>query len=71
MVLALKILLGTFTLGLPVWFAVLDRKAAPRLKWSREGGGIPTWGHMVVVVGVVLAVLVALAEPMAGFHPSH
>ena len=71
MSLALEILLGTLTVGLPVWFAFLDRKAAPRLKWSPEGKGIPTWGHMVVVVGVVLAVLVALAAPIAGFHPSH
>jgi hypothetical protein len=83
----LEIVVGALTLGLPLWFAYLDRKAFPRLKWVKEGTGkgkgkgkgrekekgkergTPRWGHAVVFVGVALAVLIALAAPISGFHP--
>ena len=68
---ALEILIGSLTLGLPLWFAALDRRAAPHLTWKEAGKGIPAWGHMIVVVGVVLAVLIAFAVPISDFHPSH
>ena len=67
----LEILVGAFTLGLPLWFASLDQKFLPGLRWIDEGDPLPLWGRMVVVVGLGLAVLIALAAPFAGFHPSH
>jgi len=65
------IVLGVFTLGLPLWFFLQDRKVFPRLKWGEEGGTTPFWGHLVVVVGLALAVLVALSAPLSAFHSSH
>jgi hypothetical protein len=62
---------GLFTLGLPILFAVLDRMNFPGLKWVQEGDPTPIWGHLVVVVGVALAVLVALAAPISGFQSAH
>ena len=67
----LRILIGGLTLGLPIWFAFLDREASPRLKWIGEGDPTPLWGKMVVFVGVFLVVLVALAAPVSGFDPTH
>ena len=67
----LEIVVGGLTLGLPLWFAYLDRGVFPKLKWVWEGKGTPAWGHAVVFVGVGLAVLIALAAPVAGFHPEH
>ena len=67
----LEILLGTFTLGLPLWFAFLDQKVLPKLRWVDEGAPPPVWGRMVVVVGIGLVVLVALAAPFSDFHPTH
>jgi hypothetical protein len=67
----LGILVGGLTVGLPLWFAFLDQKALPQLRWIEEGDPPPLWGRMVVVVGVGLAILVALAEPFSGFHPPH
>jgi hypothetical protein len=67
----LSALIGGLTLGLPLWFAFLDRQAFPRLRWMDEGEPTPTWGHWVVVVGVFLAVLVALAAPLSEFQPPH
>jgi hypothetical protein len=69
--LLLKILVGALTLGLPLLFAFLDTRAFPNLRWIGEGHPSPAWGRSVVLVGIVLAVLIALAEPMAGFHPEH
>ena len=67
----LEFLIGFLTLGLPLWFAFLDQRAFPGMRWVAEGRGTPVWGNSVVVVGVVLAVLIALAAPISGFHPSH
>jgi hypothetical protein len=67
----LEFLVGGLTLGLPAWFAYLDRGSFPRLKWIGEGDPPPPWGRMVVVVGVGLAVLIALAAPLSGFDPVH
>ena len=67
----LNFLVGGLTLGLPLWFAFLDRRAFPRLRWMDEGEPTPTWGHWVVLVGVVLAVLVAFAAPLSEFHATH
>jgi hypothetical protein len=64
-------LVGGLTVGLPIWFAFLDRKVFPRLRWIEEGAAPPLWGRLVVVVGVGLAVMVALAAPLSGFHPTH
>ncbi len=71
MLLILEFLVGGLTLGLPVWFAFLDRGVFPRLKWIGEGDSPPLWGRTVVVVGVGLAVLIALAAPLSGFDPAH
>lgn len=65
----LEFVVGGLTLGLPGWFAYLDRRVFPRLRWVREDGSTPTWGHFVVAVGVGLAVLIALAAPLTGFQP--
>ncbi len=67
----LDFLVGGMTLGLPVFFLYLDWGASPRLKWIGEGDPAPLWGRMVVLVGVGLAVLIALAAPVAGFIPTH
>ena len=67
----MDLVLGVATFGLPLWFALLDRGAFPRLRWIREGEATPIWGHMVVVVGITLAVMVALAAPFSQFHPTH
>jgi hypothetical protein len=67
----LELLVGGLTLGLPLWFAFLDRGVFPRLKWVEEGEGPPAWGRMVVWVGAGLAVLIALSSPISGFHPTH
>jgi len=64
-------LIGALALGLPLWFAYLDRGAFPQLLWVRPGDPTPGWGRAVVFVGVALAVLAALAAPIAGFHPEH
>ena len=69
--LLLHLLVGTFTLGLPAWFAYLDRESFPRMRWMDEGEPTPTWGHWVVVLGALLAVLVAVAAPISEFHSSH
>ena len=71
MTLFLEILIGGLTLGLPLWFAFLDQGVFPKLKWVGEGDPPPLWGRSVVFVGVMLAVLIALAAPIAGFHPTH
>ena len=71
MVILLKFLVGGLTLGLPFWFAFLDRGVFPRLKWVGEGDPPPIWGNWVVVVGILLVVLVALSSPVSGFDPSH
>jgi len=63
--------LGAFTLGLPMFFGLLDQRDFPRMRWIEDDEPTPWWGHMVVVVGVILAVLVALAAPISGFHPTH
>jgi hypothetical protein len=68
---ALEIIVGALTLGLPLWFAFLDRRAFPRLKWIEGGEGPPTWGRLVVWVGALLAILIAIAAPVVGFHPTH
>ena len=65
------ILVGSLTLGLPVWFFFLDQRFFPRLKWVGEGHPPPLWGKMVVVVGITIGILVALAAPFSGFHPTH
>ena len=67
----LRILVGGLTLGLPVWFAFLDREALPRLKWIEDGAPTPLWGKMVVFVGVFLVVLLALSVPASDFDPTH
>ena len=67
----LEILVGVFTLGLPVLFVLLDQKARPNLLWIGTGDPPPLWGHSIVVIGVALAILVALAEPMTGVDPHH
>lgn len=67
----LEILVGVFTLGLPVWFAFLDRHTFPGLRWVQGDEPPPLWGRMVVVVGVALGVLIALAAPFAGFETAH
>ena len=64
-------LVGAFSLGLPIWFAFLDQKALPGLLWMGEGEPTPLWGHLVVVVGLLLAVLVAVAAPFSGFEATH
>ena len=69
MTLILEIIVGALTLGLPLWFAYLDRGVFPRLKWVKKGEGPPRWGRMVVLVGIGLVVLIALAAPIASFHP--
>ena len=71
MSLLLEIVVGTLTLGLPLWFLLLDQGVFPKLKWVEDGEPPPFWGSMVVVVGVALAILIALASPFTGFHPSH
>ncbi len=71
MLITLEILVGGLTLGLPIWFAFLDREASPRLKWIGEGDPTPLWGKMVVFVGVLLVVLLALSVPASGFDPTH
>ena len=73
MSLFLEIIVGTLTLGLPLWFAYLDQGVFPVLKWNRVGKErrTPRWGHAVVFVGVVLAVLIALAAPISTFQPLH
>lgn len=71
MVVILKLLVGASTLGLPIWFAILDRKAFPRLKWIGEGEPIPRWGHTIVIVGILLAVLIAVVSPISGPDPGH
>ncbi len=45
----LEILIGSLTLGFPLWFAFLDRRVFPRMKWMAKGKGIPAWGYTVVV----------------------
>ena len=67
----LELFVGGLTVGLPIWFAFLDRKAFPALKWVGEGNPAPLWGRMVVVVGVALTVLIALAAPFSGFETTH
>lgn len=67
----LQVLVGLLTLGLPLWFAYLDRRAFPRLRWIGEGESIPLWGRLVVVVGVGLAILVAVSAPISGVQPTH
>ena len=67
----LQVLLGALTLGLPLWFHLQDRRVFPRLRWIREGEGPPAWGRAVVFVGVAVVILIALAAPIAGFHPEH
>jgi len=67
----LGVMVGAFTLGLPMLFFFLDQRSRPNLLWIREGEPPPLWGHMIVVVGVALAVLVALASPIAGFSATH
>ena len=67
----LEIVVGGLTLGLPAFFAYLDGRAFPRLRWISEGEGPPTWGRLVVWIGAGLAILIALASPIAGFHPTH
>lgn len=71
MVLFLEVLIGGLALGLPVWFAFLDRGVFPRAKWVGEGEPAPLWARMVVVVGVVLVFLVALSSPISGFDQTH
>ena len=66
-----EVIVGALTLGLPLWFAFLDRRAFPDLRWIGEGDGPPAWGRMVVWIGAALAVLIALAAPIAEFHPTH
>jgi len=68
---ALEFLVVGLTLGLPLWFAFLDRRALPRLRWIGDGDSPPLWGRLVVVIGMGLAVLIALAAPISGFHPTH
>ena len=68
---SLEILVGILVLGLPLWFASLDRAAFPNLRWIEGSDPPPLWGKMVVVVGVALAVLIALAAPFAGFEATH
>lgn len=67
----LEILVGTLTLGLPVWFAYLDRGAFPKLLWIQDGDPPPIWGRLVVLVGVGLGVLIALAAPFSEIDSSH
>lgn len=67
----LNVLLGALTLGLPLWFSYLDTGVFPSLKWVRPGEAPPLWGRMVVFIGVGLAILVAIAAPIAGFHAEH
>ena len=67
----LTVLIGVFTLSLPAWFAYLDRKAFPRLRWVEEGEGPPLWGKLVVVVGVGLVILIAYVAPWADFESLH
>jgi len=67
----LDFLVGGLTLGLPLWFAFLDQRVFPRLKWTGEGDPVPPWGHLVVVVGVLLVIFVALSAPVSGFEPNH
>jgi hypothetical protein len=67
----LEILVGGFTLGLPIWFVFLDRRVRPRVKRVGEGDSPPLWGRMVIVVGAGLAVLIALAAPLSDFNPGH
>ncbi len=67
----LNIIVVVLTLGLPFWFAYLDRGVFPRLKWVRPSDSPPAWGQAVVFVGIGLAILIALAAPIAGFHSSH
>lgn len=69
MTVLLETLVGSLTLGLPLWFAYLDQKALPRLTWVGEGDPPPRWGRLVVLVGVALAVLIALA-PSGPVPPS-
>jgi len=71
LVILLEFLVGGLTLGLPIWFAYLDQRVFPQLKWMREGEPTPKWGHLVVAVGVLLVILVALSSPTMGFDPSH
>jgi hypothetical protein len=66
-----EILVGGLTLAIPFWFAFLDRLKFPELRWTGNTGRTPFWGHLVLVVGVGLAVLIALAAPLSGFHPTH
>ncbi|MBT8398039.1 MAG: hypothetical protein HKO65_04430 [Gemmatimonadetes bacterium] len=67
----LEVMVGAFTLGLPALFFLLDQHARPNLRWIKADQSPPFWGQMVVVVGIGLAVLVALAAPFAGFVPTH
>lgn len=67
----LTLVVGIFTLGLPVWFAFLDRRAGLKLKWVASGEAPPLWGRLVVLVGIGLALLIAVAAPISGFDASH
>jgi hypothetical protein len=67
----LEVIVGALTLGLPLLFALLDTRAFPNLRWIGAGDPPPAWGRSVVLVGIAVAVLIALAAPIAGFHPEH
>ncbi len=62
----LSILAFLAVLALPLWFAYLDRRVFPRLRWVDREGRTPPWGHAIVVLGLLLVLLLALRAPAPG-----